>query len=90
MSMQIGSQNVKLDVKVQGNTQLVTFQVQIISYREQQFNEPQTITVKIVCPTAKIIRQVVNGQLQIKTVKITPEECVQNWLKVHEKIYKWR
>ncbi|AHA92035.1 hypothetical protein [Los Azufres archaeal virus 1] len=90
MSMQIGSQTVTLNVKVQGNTQIITFQAQITAFNGQQLNEPQTITVQISCSTTKTVTQLVNGQPQSQTVQVTPEECVQNWLKAHEKIYTWR
>ncbi len=90
MSMQIGSQTVTLNVQVKRKTQLITFQAQITAYNGQQLSEPQTITVQISCPTTKTVSQLVNGQPQVQTVQVTPEECVQNWLKAHEKIYTWR
>jgi hypothetical protein len=89
MSMQIGSQTVTLNVQVQGNTQLITFQAQITAYNGQQLSEPQTITVQITCLTTKPVRELVNGQPQRKKVPVLPEECLQNLLKAHEKIYTW-
>ncbi len=78
-----------IQVNVQGNIQVITFSAKVTVYKGQQLSEPQLITVQIACPTTKTVHQLVNGQPQVQTVQVTPEECIQNWSKLHEKIYTW-
>lgn len=88
-TVKIGTQTITPEVKDQGETILLTFTVQMKSYKgggQPHPSYPTTINVQYLCQKYKTVT---TGQFQTKRVEKILQECVNEWINLVKDVYEF-